>query len=409
VRAEVRGRTIEYGGRRVRVVSNRDVTEQRRVLDELRESEHRFRQLAEAVDGVFYMVDLATERPLYVSPAYERLWGRSVASLFAKPDSYLDGIHPGDRDRVRAALRPVWERGADVEYRVVRPPDGSEVWVRDRTFPIRDAAGRVYRLGGIAEDVTDRRRAAEALRAANEQLERRVAERTAELEARTADLQATAEHNRLLARELAHRVGNNLAALLALVPLIRARTTDVDAFAAGVEARVWGMAHAHRVLTRGDWRSVGLRDLVASTLGAMGCLARHACHEVVDGPADVAVAPGQVLPLTLVLVELYTNSCKYGAHSAPGGRLRVAWAVGGATGRGAGAGGDDAGGTAVVTLRWEERGGPPVAAGPVRSSLGTELVRGFVSRELRGRSELRFPREGAEHVIEFPVDGPVTA
>jgi PAS domain S-box-containing protein len=146
----------------------RDVTARKRAEAELYDAEGRFRQLAESINEVFWMADPQVTEILYVSPAYERIWGRSCQSLYEQPRSFLDAVHPDDRERVRAAALEKHSRGeaTDEEYRVVRP-DGSVRWVRDRAFPVKDAAGRVYRMAGIAHDVTEKRRAEEALKEAD--------------------------------------------------------------------------------------------------------------------------------------------------------------------------------------------------------------------------------------------------
>jgi PAS domain S-box-containing protein len=91
---------------------------------------------------------------LYVSPAYEEIWGRSCASLYASPQSWLDAIHPEDRERVRTASLTKQAAGDYCEeYRIIRP-DGTVRWIRDRAFPVRDHAGNVYRLAGLAQDIT---------------------------------------------------------------------------------------------------------------------------------------------------------------------------------------------------------------------------------------------------------------
>ncbi len=148
-----------------------DITEQRRTRSVLEESEERFRQLAENIQDVFWMSDPQKARIDYVSPAYEQVWGRSCQSLYEQPLSFFEAIHPEDREHVRANSLGRQGRGepTDVEYRVVRP-DGSERWVRDRSFPVKDPTGRVYRVTGIAEDITERKRMETALRRQNERL-----------------------------------------------------------------------------------------------------------------------------------------------------------------------------------------------------------------------------------------------
>jgi PAS domain S-box-containing protein len=145
-----------------------DITDRLRAEKVLAESEERFRQLAENINEVFWMTDPQTTELLYISPAYERVWGRSCQSLYENPRSFMDAVHPDDRERVRIDVLEKQSRGeqVDKEYRIIRP-DGSIRWVRDRAFPVKDAAGRFYRLVGIIDDFTQRKLAEEALREAD--------------------------------------------------------------------------------------------------------------------------------------------------------------------------------------------------------------------------------------------------
>jgi PAS domain S-box-containing protein len=130
--------------------------EHRRAETALRHSEERFRQLAENITEVFWMTDTTKSQILYISPGYERIWGRTCQSLYTSPRLWNETIHPEDRARViSASLRQVLGTYEE-EYRIVRP-DGTIRWIRDRAFPVRDDTGAVYRIAGIAEDVTERR------------------------------------------------------------------------------------------------------------------------------------------------------------------------------------------------------------------------------------------------------------
>jgi PAS domain S-box-containing protein len=120
-----------------------------------------FRHLVDELRAVFWVASPDRSAVLYCSPAYEELWGRPVASLYADPRSWLDGVHPDDRERVAAA----WDRAAggyDVEYRVIRP-DGSAAHIHDRGHAVPADEGGVQRLVGIASDVTEVRRLEEQL------------------------------------------------------------------------------------------------------------------------------------------------------------------------------------------------------------------------------------------------------
>jgi PAS domain S-box-containing protein len=158
------------GGQNLLTVILRDTTDRQSQLERLRESEEQFRQLAENIQEVFWMTDPTKNQMLYVSPAYEHIWGRTPDSLRADPRTWLDAIHPEDRERIlEAALNRQTSGQYDEEYRIVRP-DGSERRIHDRAFPVRDAHGRVYRVVGVAEDVTARREAEAERRQLEQQL-----------------------------------------------------------------------------------------------------------------------------------------------------------------------------------------------------------------------------------------------
>lgn len=146
-----------------------DITERKWAETELRASEERFRQIAENILEVFYLEDAESGRLLYVSPAYEQVWGCACESAYGELGSFLDGIHPDDREVVRRAF--VNRVPFMQEYRVIRP-DGSVRWIWDRGFPIRDEKGDVYRLAGIAEDITESKQAEQSLQKAQDELAR---------------------------------------------------------------------------------------------------------------------------------------------------------------------------------------------------------------------------------------------
>lgn len=146
------------------IIIFRDITERRLAEEALRESEERFRQLAEHITDVFWMADPHQAQKLYVSPAYEAIWGHSCRSLFERPRSFLEAVHPEDRDRLLVVLEQQAKGLATAqEYRIVRP-DGSVRWIWDRGFPIKGETGEVVRVAGIAEDITERKQMEEALR-----------------------------------------------------------------------------------------------------------------------------------------------------------------------------------------------------------------------------------------------------
>ncbi|MDX1567300.1 MAG: PAS domain-containing protein, partial [Longimicrobiales bacterium] len=124
----------------------------------LKRSEGRFREIAESIDDVFWILDPDEGEVLYVSPAYEEVWGRPREPMLGTldPDRWLKTLHPDDRERMRRALPDRDGEYADVEYRIVRP-DGEIRWIWDRAFSVEDEDGKVVRRVGVAEDITERK------------------------------------------------------------------------------------------------------------------------------------------------------------------------------------------------------------------------------------------------------------
>lgn len=164
------GRLIERDGENFIWSSVEDISAEVAADRARYESEQHFRQLAEHIREVFWLTDINKTTMIYISPAYETVWGRSCESLYAQPLSFIDSIHEDDHARVKQAIMRQKEGPYDEEYRIVRP-DGTVRWIKDRSFPIQDQSGETYRIAGITEDITEEK-------LAHELLEQRVAERT---------------------------------------------------------------------------------------------------------------------------------------------------------------------------------------------------------------------------------------
>jgi|GEM_PF-3982587 len=174
---------------------NEDIRSQKQAEQALRQSEEKFRQIAENVGEVFFSYALNTRQLLYVNPAYEVIWGRPMADLYRYPLAWLRAIHADDRAQAIADLRGQ-QHGQAIhqEYRLHRP-DGSLGWVSVRTFLLRpDPTGPITHLIGLAADVSDRKAAELALQAANQALEAKVAERTAALQQQTEFAERLIQH-----------------------------------------------------------------------------------------------------------------------------------------------------------------------------------------------------------------------
>jgi len=140
-----------------------EIAERKQAEKELRASEERFRHLANNIKEVFWVTDAVTDTDLYLSPAYESIWGRPPEMQYQNPQVFIDSILPEDRPAVLKTLE-IQRAGknTEMEYRIMRP-DGTIRWIWDRAFPVFDNSGRVVSLTGIAADITERKEAEAAL------------------------------------------------------------------------------------------------------------------------------------------------------------------------------------------------------------------------------------------------------
>lgn len=137
-----------------------DITSRVVAEQALAESEERLRQVTDNIGAIFYMVGADDGVLHYVSAAYEKIWGRSRESVLEDPRSFLDAVHPDDLERLKKTLNRRGSGDYEQTFRIIRP-DGTVRWIRDRSFPVTNEHGEVYRITGVAIDVTDRMRARE--------------------------------------------------------------------------------------------------------------------------------------------------------------------------------------------------------------------------------------------------------
>jgi PAS domain S-box-containing protein len=377
-----------------------DITDRLRAEAVLAESEQRFRQLAENIKEVFWMADPQTTEILYISPAYEQVWGQSCEGLYEQPRSFLDAVHPEDRERVRVAALEKHSRGeaTDEEYRVVRP-DGSVRWVRDRGFPVTGANGRVYRMVGIAEDITEKKRAEEALR---------------EADRRKDEFLAT----------LAHELRNPLAPLRNAVELLRRAGGDAALMEKARSMMERQLVQMVRLIddlldisriTRGKLQlrieRVDLAAVVRSAVEAARPLINAQAHELTAAlPPDPIYLDADPIRLAQVFSNLLTNSAKY---TEKGGHI---WLTA-----------ERLGGEVVVSVRDTGIGiaaehlahifemfsqvSPALERSQGGLGIGLALVRGLVGLHggtVEGRSA--GPGRGSEFIVRLPAaDTPAQA
>jgi PAS domain S-box-containing protein len=279
-----------------------EVDEHKETELSLRRSEELFRQLAENVREVFWIRDLRSDEIVYVSPAFEDVWGIPRKQLNLSDAEFPPSLHAEDRERVweSQANAKNGSRMSDEEYRIVLP-DGSVRWIRSRMFPIYDREGKLYRVAGLAEDHTERRLKDDTLRASLREKE-------------------------ILLKEVHHRVKNNLQVISSLLNLQAMEIGDPTTRELFRESqhRVRSMATVHERLYRsgnfaqidfGEYLESVTRDLTrAFRREGVSCTIRA---DRVLLPIDTAI------PCGLIVNELVSNALKHAFSDGEEGIIEV--------------------------------------------------------------------------------------
>ncbi len=260
----------------------RDMTAMRTAESALIESDAKFRQLAETVDSVFWIWDMELQRMIYVSPAYERLWGGDIPKLMENPFDWLTVVLPEDRGKVESLfLNRMDGNTHEVEYRILRK--GKEVrWIHNQTFPMENSSGNMPRIIGLAQDVTERKKWEE--------------ERI-----RNAKLESLG----MLAGGLAHDFNNYLAAILGQLSLAK-----------------FGMSSAHPLyhrLTEAEQASLRAQDIAKQLLtfskGGTPVKKTVSLNEMLEEQVRLGLAGSKIKPIFHISEDLWQASVDLGQIS----------------------------------------------------------------------------------------------
>ncbi len=185
------------------------------------------------------------------------------------------------------------------------------------------------------------------------------------------------EHQRLLINELNHRVKNTLATVQSVASQSLRGARSPEEARAALESRLLALSRAHDVLTRENWESAGLKEIVTQAMLPFTSTRAGRVHT--SGP-DVRLPPRTALAIAMALQELATNAVKYGALSREAGNVEIRWTATRSEER-------------RLHLTWEERGGPPVTP-PKRRGFGTRLIERSLAQDLNGRVVIAFEPTG---------------
>jgi PAS domain S-box-containing protein len=284
----------------------RDVTERNQAQASLRDSEERFRQLTESIDEVFWLTDPAKNTMLYISPAYEKIWGRTCQSLYQTPLQWAEALYSEDRDRVLAATKDKQAQGDyDETFRIIRP-DGSLRWIHDRAFPVRDASGTVFRIAGVAQDITEKK----------------------QLESHFFRAQRL-ESIGTLASGIAHDLNNILAPIMMAAPIIRMSKSPAatEKMLATVESSAQRGAQLVRQLLTFGRGAEGERKMlaIAPIFGEMVAIAQQTFPKNITIATEIAADVGPILGDATQVHQVLLNLCVNARDAMPqGGKLTLA-------------------------------------------------------------------------------------
>lgn len=334
-----------------------DVTHHRLADEALRASEQRLRLAAEAAGLGVWDRDLSNDAVLYSTQA------RAIYGLPLEGPVTLDMVraatHPEDLALVLEAARrtmdPAIKQDLPCEYRVVWP-NGEIRHVLahgEAIFEMREGVEAAVRYVGMLQDVTD--------------------------------LTLAARRQQFLMHELNHRVKNTLASVQSIAQLSLRRGQDVDQGRERLTDRLIALAGAHDILTRENWETAEVTDIVAAAIAPFEVTG--ASRFRLDGPA-VRIAPKVAVALALALHELATNAAKYGALSVSAGVVEISWRVEGPT--------------PDLVFDWREHGGPPVTT-PTRTGFGSRLLTQGLAIEFGGQARLAYEPTGLTCRIVAPL------
>ncbi len=349
-----------HQGRPAAMIFARDLSERKKAQRELSTSQQRLSLLV--LQSPMGAVVWDTEfRIVEWNPAAERIFGFSAAEAIGHDYTLI--VPPEARPGVEMVLDALRAgRGGTHSSNLNNTRDGCRIHCEWYNSPLIDEAGRVIGTASLVEDITERVRAE--------------------------------ERQRLLMLELDHRVKNNLAVVVSLAEHTLHTAASLPEFSEGFLGRVRALARMHTLLAQSRWKGARLRELLERSLEAFTAGDRGPIS--MFGP-DALLGTREASSINMVVHELATNAAKYGALSAPGGRVLIEWSV------------VDEGAGESLALTWAEIGGPPVIA-PARRGVGLTVIQEAIGYELGGKVDLQFAPTGVrcEMIIPRAGDRPPT-
>jgi PAS domain S-box-containing protein len=318
----------------------------------IHESEARFHNLADNIPVMIWVTE-PNGSCSYLSRSWYEFTGQTPETGLGA--GWLEAVHPEDRPGARSTFHAALaaRKAFQLEYRLLRR-DGEYRWAIDAATPRFGNDGSFLGHVGSVLDIDERKR--------------------------------WEDHQQLLINELNHRVKNTLTIVQAIAnQSFKGERSDPETRMT-FEGRLFALAKAHDVLTRENWESADLHEIIAEVITPY--TQQSGNRFTIDGP-HLRLAPSMAVSLAMAIHELATNAAKYGALSVASGRVTIRWMVEHAD-------------TERLVLRWEEKGGPPVSP-PTRKGFGTRLIERSLAQELSGDVQLRYESSGLVCIVNAPM------
>ncbi len=271
---------------------------------ELKESEEKFRQMAENIQQIFWIYDTKDKKLLYVSNSFEKIWELSVKHLYKNPFSFFKYIHSENRENIKQYLKKGVTTEVYEEYRIITSEKNIK-WVSTRIFPIADKNGVIYRITGISEDITARKNAEEVINSSLEEKE-------------------------ILLKEIHHRVKNNLQVIYSILGLQANYIKDETYLNILRESqqRIKSMAIIHEKLYQSkDLAKINFQEYVTNLTNTLYETYRYSNQnlEIKINVEKIFLGIDSAIPCGLIINEIFSNSLKHAFSGINNGEITISF------------------------------------------------------------------------------------
>ncbi|WP_432799072.1 PAS domain-containing protein [Poriferisphaera sp. WC338] len=336
-----------------------------------------FQMLIDNIADIFWIFDAKSQTGIYISQAFESVFGRPIKDFYSDYLVILKMVHPEDQDTYKQMLSLMLNgKETDSYYRIINV-QGNTVWLRSRSTPIIDTNGEHIFTVGICRDVTTRKATEIALRDSREHYRK------------------AAESNRQLLQEVNHRVRNNLAGLMSLIKLTRRTSQTLDEYNDMIMRRINLMTFVHDILAHAGWEDVDFKSVLEHIASQAETFHNNPVSMIIKGDS-IFIHPRQIMPLMLALLELFNISEYVKTNPKTINPFHITWKQ------------TQLNNMPALHIQWTQHieqcdlpQAPPELMEKI--TLAKELVNGFIGYELGGAAHINTQSNDFHHEITIPL------